>query len=157
MSKPAGIELPEEVVNWLIGGNPIIVATVDDGGSPYTCIVGSGVAVDASRVRFALFSNSRTLANLRVRPKVFLETLGDDLVMGMAGTAAVIKDPMKSSAYPPHHYTMVEVVIETVKDDHPPGARVTGMSYDFTTSRQPEERLRRRRDLVEELLQPGAD
>lgn len=151
MSTGAGTQLPDRVVDWLVGGHPIVVATVDDSGCPYTCIVGSCVAIDSTRVRFALFSNSRTLANLRDRPSIFLETLGDGLVFGISGTARVVKDPMVASAYPPHHYTMVEVVVDSVKDDHPPGVRITGMSYDFAASRQPDERLRRRQQLTEEI------
>lgn len=151
MSTAAGSQIPDRVVDWLRGGNPIVVATVGGDSRPYACIVGSGVAIDTSRVRFALFSNSRTLANIRANSAVFVETLGDGLVFGMSGAARVIKDPMDSSAYPPHHYTMVEVVVDGVKDDHPPGVRITGMSYDFGPSRQPVERLRRRQQLCAEL------
>lgn len=155
MSTGAGSHIPDRVVDWLLGGNPIVVATVGGDGRPYSCIVGSGVAIDTSTVRFALFSNSRTLANIRANSAVFIETLGDGLVFGMSGTARVIKNPMEASAYPPHHYTMVEVVVDGVKDDHPPGVRITGMKYDFSPSRRPAERLRRRQQLCAELLAGG--
>lgn len=151
MSKPLGAELPDEGLEWLIGGNPVVVATVDAEG-PYACIVGSCVALDKSTLRFAMFGTSRTLDNLRADGRVFVETLGDDLVLGITGTAAVVKDPMEASAYPPHAYVMIEVKISAVKDDYPPGSKITGMSYDFAASRDPEERMTRRSKLIDELL-----
>lgn len=152
MSKPIGSEIPEAAVAWLVGGNPVAVATVDADGSPYGGILGSCVALDRKTLRFAAFGAGQTVRNVRAHGRIFIETLGDGLVIGMAGAARVVKDPMDASAYPPHHYVMVEVAVERVKDDHPPGIRITGMSYDYANSRQPGERKKRRSEITDELL-----
>ena len=150
MSKQLGDSLPDEAVSWLVGGNPVVVSTIDEDG-PYSCLVGSCVAIDPQTLRFAMFGTSRTLDNLRADGRVFIETLGDDLVIGARGLAMVVKDPMDSSAYPPHAYVMIEVSVISVKDDYPPGSKISGMSYDFANSRDPEERMARRGKLIEEL------
>jgi hypothetical protein len=151
MSKPIGTTLPPEVIRYLVGGNPVSVATVGPAGNPYGGIIGSCVALDESTLRFAAFGAGRTVANVRENPGIFVETLGDDLVIGIAGTARIVKDPMDASAYPPHHYVMVEVSVSHVKDDHPPGITITGMSYDYSGSRQPGARRSRRDAIGEEL------
>lgn len=151
MSKPLGTELPDRVVAHLVGGHPVAVATRSETGHPYLSIVGSCVAVDATTLRFAAFSGGTTLANIRRDGRVFLETLGDDLVVGIEGQARIVKEPMEASAFPPHHYAMVEIEVVNVKDDHPPGAKINGMTYGFDYSRDPEERLRRRRSLLDEI------
>lgn len=151
MSKPLGSELPGRVIDHLVGGHPVAVATRSENGHPYLSIVGSCVAIDATTLRFAAFSSGTTLANIRRDGRVFVETLGDDLVVGIEGLARIVKEPMQASAYPPHHYAMVEIEVANVKDDHPPGAKIIGMTYGFDYSRDPEERLRRRRSLLEEI------
>ncbi len=151
MSKPIGDALPPEAVEWLVGGNPVALATVDPDGHPYGGIVGSCIALDEKTLRFAAFSTGQTLRNVRATGRIFVETLGDDLVIGISGAARVVKDPMDASAYPPHHYVMVEIAVEHVKDDHPPGVQVHGMSYDYGYSRQPEVRAGRRDELTAEL------
>ncbi|AXV06667.1 hypothetical protein DVS28_a1982 [Euzebya pacifica] len=112
--------------------------------------------MDERTLRFAAFSNGRTLANIRRDGRVFLETLGDDLVVGIRGLAAIVKEPMDASAYPPHHYAMVQIDVLHVKMDNPPGARIHGMRYDFGHSRHPEERMQRRAVLLNELRTPPA-
>lgn len=158
MSKPIGSKLPQQAVDWLVGGNPVAISTVDEDGHPYGGIVGSCVAIDATTLRFAAFSSGATLRNIRSSGRVFIETLGDGLVVGASGRARVVKDPMDASAYPPHHYVMVEVTVESVKDDHPPGVRIQGMRYDYANSRQPEARAERRNAIAAELragAEPG--
>lgn len=151
MSKSIGTEIPQKVVDWLVGGHPVAIATVDPNGSPYGGIIGSCVALDQQTLRFAAFSTGSTVQNIRANGRIFVETLGDDLVIGMSGSARIVKDPMDASAYPPHHYLMVEVSVENVKDDHPPGIRIVGMSYDYANSRQPDVRRGRRDEITVEL------
>jgi hypothetical protein len=151
MSKPIGTALPREVIDYLVGGNPVSIATVGPAGEPYGGIIGSCIALDASTLRFAAFGSGHTVVNLRERPGIFVETLGDGLVIGISGTARIVKDPMDASAYPPHNYVMVEVTVRHVKDDHPPGVTITGMSYNYSGSRQPATRRSRRDAIGEEL------
>jgi hypothetical protein len=151
MSKPVGTVLPQEVIDYLVGGRPVAIATAGPDGVPYGGIIGSCIALDERTLRFAAFAASQTVSNLRERSGIFVETLGDDLVIGVSGRASIVKDPMEASAYPPHHYVMVEVAVERVKDDHPPGIKITGLTYDYSASRRPAVRAQRRDDVGEEL------
>jgi hypothetical protein len=106
------IELTQAAREYLIGGHAVMIATVEPDGTPYTSVVGSCVVVPSGRLRFAAWGAGRTLQDIRRSGRASAVTLGDDLVWSITGSAAVIKDPMKSSAFPPHPYVMVEITPE---------------------------------------------
>lgn len=110
------IELAEAVRDYLIGGHAVMIATIEPDGSPYTSVVGSCVVVPSGRLRFAAWGAGRTLQDIRLSGHASAVTLGDDLVWSITGSAAVIRDPMNSSAFPPHPYAMVEIIPEATED-----------------------------------------
>jgi hypothetical protein len=114
--KMTEVELNAGVREYLIGGHAVMIATVEPDGSPYTSVVGSCVVLPNGRLRFAAWGAGRTLQDIRQSSRASAVTLGDDLVWSVTGAASVIKDPMDSSAFPPHPYAMVEIIPDATAD-----------------------------------------
>lgn len=113
--------LPDELVAYLTGGQLIVAATIDAEGNPYTMCMNSAVAVDAHTVRFALDRRTHSLKNIEANGRIMLEIIGDGMAYGVRGTARVARETM---AHAPIASALIEVAVETVKRDLPPGVEV---------------------------------
>jgi predicted pyridoxine 5'-phosphate oxidase superfamily flavin-nucleotide-binding protein len=120
--------LPDAAIQFLTGGRLIFGATIDDEGRPYTMVMNSVVAIDAHTLRFALDHRTHSLKNLRDRPAMMLEVVGDGFVFGIRGTARVIKETMDHGPIPS---ALVQLDIETVKSDLPPGVNISPIEFSW--------------------------
>ena len=113
--------MPADLVAYLSGGRLVVGATIDEHGEPYTMVMNSAVAVDEHTVRFALDHRTHTLTNLRANSHMMLEVIGDGLIYGIRGTASIIREQMDHAPIPS---ALVELAVEVVKRDLPPGVEV---------------------------------
>lgn len=120
-SGDAAAELPADLLAYLSGGRLVVAATVDQGGAPYTMVMNSAVAVDPTTVRFALDHRTHTLKNIRANPRMMLEVIGESFIYGVSGSARVLRDQMEHAPIPS---ALVEMRVEGVKSDLPPGVEV---------------------------------
>lgn len=114
-------EMPADLVAYLRGGRIVVGASIDADGSPYTMVMNSVVAIDARAIRFCLDHRTRTLTNLRANPRMMLEVIGDGLVYGVRGATMIIREQMDHAPIPS---ALVELAVESVKRDLPPGVEV---------------------------------
>ena len=119
-------EMPDELVRHLDGTHLAIAATVDGDGWPYTMVLNSAIAVDAHRIRFAIDGRTHSLVNLREHGRIMLEVIGDGFIFGVRGTARVLRDKMDHA---PIASAMIEIDVELVKQDLPPGVIVEGPMF----------------------------
>ena len=77
-------------------------------------------------VRFALDHRTHTLANLRNDGRMMLEVIGDGFIYGVSGIARIVVDQMQHAPVPS---ALVQVDVETVKRDLPPGVEVTAPAF----------------------------
>ena len=126
MTAPA--ELPPPLVQFLLGGQTCVVATVDEGGLPQTTIMTWAVARNPQTLAIAVDVRSRALRTIRANGRMALEVLGDDLCYGLRGTARIEKEEMKSTPFP---CALVAVKIEEVRDHGAAGVKFVGPSYSF--------------------------
>lgn len=121
-------ELPQALIDYLSGGKLVIGATTDAEGRPYTMVMNSAVATDAQTIRFALDHRTHTLVNLRERPAMSLEVIGDGFIFGIRGTARVVKEKMDHA---PIASALVQLDVESVKSDLPPGVQVHAPAFEW--------------------------
>jgi predicted pyridoxine 5'-phosphate oxidase superfamily flavin-nucleotide-binding protein len=119
-------EMPPELVEWLSGGRLVVGATVDADGNPYTMVMNSALAVDPRTIRFALDHRTQTLVNIRANGRMMIEVISDGAIYGVRGTARVAVEQMQHAPIPS---ALIEVAVETVKRDLPPGVEVTAPSF----------------------------
>lgn len=120
--------LPDDVVSFLSGGRLVFAATVDGDGRPYTMVMNSVLARDARTLRFALDHRTHTITNIRNRPDMMLEIVGDGFVVGVRGKATILKEKLDSMPVPS---ALVQIDIESVKSDLPPGVTVKAIDFDW--------------------------
>lgn len=120
--------LPDAVVEFLAGGRLVFGATIDDEGRPYSMVMNSAVALDSHTIRFALDHRTHTLKNLRERPAMMLEIVGDGFVFGVRGTVRTLKEKMENAPIPS---ALMQLDIESVKSDLPPGVQVRAIEFDW--------------------------
>lgn len=113
--------MPDDLVAYLTGGRIVIGATIDEHGEPYTMVMNSAIAVDAHTVRFCLDHRTHTLTNVRANAHMMLEVVGDGLIYGIRGTATIIREQMDHAPIPS---ALIELAVEAVKRDLPPGVEV---------------------------------
>ena len=113
--------MPDDLVAYLTGGRIVIGATIDEHGEPYTMVMNSAIAVDAHTVRFCLDHRTHTLTNVRANAHMMLEVVGDGLIYGIRGTAMIIREQMDHAPIPS---ALIELAVEAVKRDLPPGVEV---------------------------------
>ncbi|MEK7692810.1 MAG: pyridoxamine 5'-phosphate oxidase family protein [Chloroflexota bacterium] len=118
--------MPDDLVAYLCGGRLVVAATIDEDGEPYTMVMNSAIAIDAHTVRFCLDHRTHTLVNLRADNRMMLEVIGDGLIYGIRGTATVIRDQMDHAPIPS---ALVELAVEAVKRDLPPGVEVDAPAF----------------------------
>ena len=120
--------MPEELVRYLEGGRLVVAATVDADGAPYTMVMNSALAIDAHTIRFALDHRTHTLVNLRADPRIMFEVVGDGMIYGVRGTATIVREQMEHA---PIASALVEVAVEHVKRDLPPGVKVEAPKFEW--------------------------
>jgi hypothetical protein len=118
--------MPDDVVAYLAGGRLVVGATIDENGEPYTMVMNSAVAVDAHTIRFALDHRTHTLTNLRANGRMMLEVIGDGFIYGIRGTAAIVREQMDHAPIPS---ALVELAVDVVKRDLPPGVEVDAPAF----------------------------
>jgi flavin reductase (DIM6/NTAB) family NADH-FMN oxidoreductase RutF len=121
-------EMPKELVQFLIGGQTCVVASVDPQGRPVTSIMTWVVARDPETLAIAIDSRSRALANVRANGQLAIEVLGDDLCFGLHGTAVVEKERLDSSPFPS---ALVAVRIDDCRNHGAAGVKFVGPRYHF--------------------------
>jgi hypothetical protein len=128
MADNAPAEMPPHLVQFLLGGQALVVATVDDDGAPLTTLMTWAVARNPQTLTLAVDTRSRSMRNLRTHPRVAIEVLGDDICYGLRGTAVVEQESMKS---PPFPCALVAVRLDEVRDHAAAGIQFKGPSYSF--------------------------
>ena len=128
MSENVPAEMPPELVQFLLGGQALVVATVDEQGVPTTSLMTWAVARNPRTLTLAVDTRGRSLRNLRANGKVAIEVLGDDLCYGLRGTAVIEKERMDSTPFP---CALVAVRVEEVRDHSAAGVQFTGPRYAF--------------------------
>ena len=121
-------EMPPHLVQFLLGGQALVVATVDEQGVPTTSLMTWAVARNPQTLALAVDTRGRSMRNLRGNGKIAIEVLGDDICYGLRGTAVVEKEQMQS---PPFPCALVAVRIEEVRDHSAGGVQFTGPKYAF--------------------------
>lgn len=121
-------EMPQRLVQFLLGGKTLVIATIDEAGLPWTTLMTWAVARDPQTLTVAVDTRSRALRNLRSNGKVAVEVLGDDLCYGLRGTAIIEKESMTS---PPFPCALVAIRVEEVRDHGAAGVKFVGPSYSF--------------------------
>lgn len=121
-------EMPPHLVQFLLGGQTCVVATVDESGLPQTTLMTWVVARNPQTITIAVDTRSRALRNLRHNGRLAVEVLGDDLCFGLRGTAVVEKETLQSAPFP---CALVAVKIEDVRDHGAAGVRFVGPRYSF--------------------------
>jgi hypothetical protein len=121
-------ELPKSLIDYLAGGRLIVGSTIDAEGRPYTMVMNSAVAFSSRAIRFALDHRTHTLANLRERPAMSLEIIGDGFIFGVRGTVRILKEKMDHA---PIASALVQLDVESVKSDLPPGVQVHAPAFEW--------------------------
>lgn len=120
--------MPQHLVQFLLGGQTCVVATVDEQGAPHTTLMTWVVARNPQTLAIAVDSRSRSMKNLRHNARIAIEVLGDDLCYGVRGTAVVEKDALAAAPFP---CALVAVKVEEVRDHGAAGVRFVGPRYSF--------------------------
>ncbi len=123
--KPDG-EMPDDLLAYLAGGRLVMAATVDGDGLPYTMVMNSTLAFDARTIRFSLDHRTHSLANIRANGRMMLEVIGEGFIYGVRGVARVVVEQMEHAPIPS---AMVQLDVELVKRDLPPGVIVEGPTF----------------------------
>jgi flavin reductase (DIM6/NTAB) family NADH-FMN oxidoreductase RutF len=131
MTAPA--EMPPHLVQFLLGGQACVVATVDERHRPMTTLMTWVVARNPQTLTMAVDIRGRALRNIRGNPHVAVEVLGDDLCYGLRGTAVVEKERMESAPFP---CALVSVRIEDVRDHGAAGVKFVGPSYSYHAGKE---------------------
>ena len=130
----------------------IVVCTVDDNGWPHPAMLSyfEVAAVDRSNLRLAVYTNSRTCANMRPRFKATLIVADPGVVCYISGTVEERAAAMRDAPYNAHLNLRVhQVVFDQPPPDLEPGVRITsGITYSPRTP----EALERAHAVLAELL-----
>jgi len=126
-------EMPPHLVQFLLGGQALVVATVNEQGAPLTTLMTWAVARNPRTLALAVDTRGRAMRNIRSNGKVAIEVLGDDLCYGLRGTAVVEKELMHSAPFP---CALVAVRIEEVRDHAAAGVQFRGPSYSFHADKE---------------------
>ncbi|MEZ0324166.1 MAG: pyridoxamine 5'-phosphate oxidase family protein [Hydrogenothermaceae bacterium] len=115
--------LSDNIMAVLKDLTPAVVGTVA-GDSPYLAFVSWLIAKDEKTLRLALSSNSKTVENIKVNPKIAVSVFGPEIASTIYGTAKIVKDRIEDI---PFGVSVVEIKIENVVDNLFPGATVKGV------------------------------
>jgi hypothetical protein len=126
MTAPA--EMPPHLVQFLLGGQACVVATVDEHHRPMTTLMTWVVARNPQTLTMAVDIRGKALRNIRANAHLAVEVLGDDLCYGLRGTAVIEKERMESAPFP---CALVALRVEDVRDHGAAGVRFVGPSYSY--------------------------
>jgi Pyridoxamine 5'-phosphate oxidase len=130
---PPPNEMPSELVQFLLGGQTCVIATVDETGVPMTTLMTWVVARDPGSLTVAVDQRGRALRNLRRNPQVAIEVLGDDLCYGVRGRAVVEKETMDSAPFP---CALVAIYVEECRNHGAAGVKFYGPRYHFEPGKE---------------------
>src|SRR5919202_1556591 len=131
MKDPA--EMPPHLVQFLLGGQTCVVATVDERARPLTTLMTWVVARNPQTLTMAVDTRGKSLRNIRANPHVAIEVLGDDLCYGLRGTAVIEKEQMQSAPFP---CALVAVRVEEVRDHGAAGVKFVGPTYSYHSGKE---------------------
>ena len=120
--------MPPRLVQFLLGGQTCVLATVDEHGRPVTTLMTWVVARNPQTLTLAVDTRSKSLSNIRKHPKVAVEVLGDDLCYGLRGVAVIEKELMQTAPFP---CALVALRVEEVRDHGAAGVKFVGPSYSY--------------------------
>lgn len=120
--------MPPSLVQYLLGGQTCVVATVDEQGRPMTTIMTWVVARNPQFITMAVDTRGRALSNVRANGRMAVEVLGDDLCYGLRGTAVIEKEQMESTPFP---CALVAVRLEECRNHGAAGVKFVGPRYSF--------------------------
>jgi Pyridoxamine 5'-phosphate oxidase len=126
-------EMPPNLVQFLLGGQTCVVATVDEHGRPMTTLMTWVVARNPQTVTLAVDTRGKSLRNMRAHPQVAVEVLGDDLCYGLRGVAVIEKEQMQSAPFP---CALVAVRVEEVRDHGAAGVKFVGPTYSYHAGKE---------------------
>lgn len=122
-------DMPEKLVGWLRPGAPGLLLTAGADGyatSAYTWIV----ALDASRLRFAVDEGGSTLANLQRSGQASLQVIGQgEISFLVKGRARQLKPRLDAAA--PYVIQLWEVDVIGAKDQSWPGVSTCALTYEW--------------------------
>ena len=132
----------------------IVICTVDAEGWPHPAVLSyfEVAAVDQRTLHLAVYTNSRTCANLRERGRATLIIAGAGLVCYVRGVAVELTSRMREASYNAKMQLRIDqVVFDEAPQDLEPGVGVTsGITYSPRTP----EALARARAILVELREP---
>lgn len=131
MTAPA--EMPPHLVQFLLGGQTCVVATVDQKGRPTTTLMTWVVARNPQTVTLAVDKRGNSLRNIRTHPQMAIEVLGDDLCYGLRGVAVIEKELMETAPFP---CALVAVRVEEVRDHGAAGVKFVGPRYSYHAGKE---------------------
>src|SRR5688572_1215591 len=105
--------LPENIVQFLKGGQSVVVSTLNAEGRPETTLMTWVVARNDKTIALAVGNPGRAYANMVERKFVALEVLGDGVTWGLSGRAEVEKERMQSAPFPS---ALVLVTLDGARD-----------------------------------------
>ena len=130
----------------------IVICTVDAGGWPHPAMLSyfEVAAVDRQNLRLAVYTNSRTCANMRERGKATLIIVDAGLTCYISGEVKELASEMRDAPYNAKlNLRVQQVVFDEPPPDLEPGVRVTtGITY----SQRTPEALARAQAVLAELL-----
>jgi len=121
-------EMPPHLVQFLLGGQACVVATVDEHHRPMTTLMTWVVARNPQTLTMAVDIRGKALRNIRANAHLAVEALGDDLCYGLRGTAVIEKERMESAPFP---CALVALRVEDVRDHGAAGVKFVGPSYSY--------------------------
>jgi len=145
MSRILGFQLPPEVEDQLRAReSTLVLATINEDGSPNTMPVHILWAKDTGTIIMALRHDHRSLGNIRRDGKVMLSLCEkEDLNVSISGDARVVREPSRCN----RKMVLVEVKVLEVKDDSTHSFTTCGIRYRCKTDAG----VRFIRDLFDEL------
>lgn len=126
--------LPDKLIDYLRPGAPALMLTTGtDGyaGSAYTWVV----AMDATRLRFAVDLGSSAMDNLQRSGQASIQIMGPgDVSFLVKGKACRIKDRIDAAA--PASIMLWEMDVMAAKDQSWPGVATTALAYDWPAAQR---------------------
>jgi pyridoxamine 5'-phosphate oxidase-like protein len=114
----------------LKGGTAVVLATVNEDGTPTTAINTWVVAKNESTVAFAVDSRSSAFVNISAgRRRVAFELLADDLILAVRGTATIVKNRLESVPFP---CALAHIAVESIREHMLPELRFQGPRYSYS-------------------------
>ncbi|MFQ5408158.1 MAG: pyridoxamine 5'-phosphate oxidase family protein [Anaerolineales bacterium] len=128
-------QLPDKLHTWLRNGAPALLLTTGADGYPNAAYTWAA-ARDAEHVRCGVDHGSTTLANLERDRRAALQVIGpNDLLFIITGAAQVVRAHIEAASF---QIAMVEMAVNTVKDQSWPGVTVQPLAYEWPAEQRAE-------------------